>query len=97
MERSVKKGIWLKQIGITSDSKPVVCNVYKFHETYGLPLTDILYGLKKLEISICWRSLLDEAVAAGMKKERALSKISESIQDVYDFEYCDKVIQRLNQ
>jgi hypothetical protein len=85
----------LTVVGETTDGKIVLANVYRFFETHGMPL-DILLGMLLTKNAIpCWVSFYKEALAAGMKHERVLSKLDEALSDVFDPSFRDVVVERL--
>lgn len=88
--------IILKPVGKTTDDKIVVAGVYEFYETYGLPLDSLFDSLNQKNQIPCWISFYKEAKFAGMKHERILSKLEESISDVYGKEFSDIVLSKLN-
>lgn len=87
----------LRVVGQTTDGKVVVEGVYRFFETHGLPLDVLLDRLRSRGIIPSWLSFYDEARKAGMKHERILSKLSESLGDVYGPSFRDVVIKRLDE
>lgn len=86
----------VNQSGITTDGKIVVSGIYRFHETRGLPLEVILAKLHENNIVIDWESFLRESLDAGMKKERALSKLRYAMADTFAPHYIDAVMSRLS-
>ncbi len=81
--------------GRTSDGKTVVSGVYRFFETHGLPL-DVVFDLLRGRDSVPdWTAFYREAQAAGMKHDRIIAKLSESISDSYGGEFRDEVLKRL--
>ena len=85
----------ITQTGITPEGKPVVAGVYRFFETHGIPLGDLLGLLNDRGCVPDWLSLYDEALAAGMKRDRILSKIEEASCDGYGADFTAQVMKRL--
>ncbi len=86
----------LIQTGLSLDNKLIIGNVFRFHETHGIPL-DILFNCLIDRNSIPdWISFYNEAVAAGMQHIRIISKLSEAIDDSFGTEYRTKIISKLN-
>jgi hypothetical protein len=85
----------LIQSGVSGD-KPVMSGIYKFYETHGLPL-DVIFSLfiEKGYVPD-WIDLYKSAKNAGMKHDRIISKLEESISDSYGKEFCEKVISVLD-
>jgi hypothetical protein len=82
-------------VGRTEDGKDVYGGVYQFFETHGMPL-DILFSILHDKNAVpCWMSFHREALAAGMKHERILSKIDEALSDAHGPGFRDAVIKRL--
>lgn len=61
-------------IGKTTDGKFVVSSVYKFVETYGLPLEDLLYELQQRNYMPSWPEYVREGLTAGMAFDRLISR-----------------------
>jgi hypothetical protein len=83
------------QTGTTSDGKPVYAGVYKFYETYGLPLDVILTTFQQKGWVPDWIDLYIDAIKAGMEHDRIISKLDEAISDSYGKQWSDEVILRL--
>lgn len=73
----------IRVVGETMNGKPVVDGVYRFYETHGVPLDVVLEELKSRGVVPCWVSMYREAVAAGMKHDRIISKMEAAIADSY--------------
>ena len=86
----------LVQVGRTKNGTPVFAGVYKFFETHGMPLDELLQVLKSRDQLPSWLHFYDEAVAAGMKHGRILARLDPAICDVYGPEFRDVVIKRLS-
>lgn len=82
-------------VGNTAVGVPVLAGVYRFFETHGLPLDVVLSVVKERGALPCWVSFVREALAAGMRFERALAKLDEAIADAYGPAFRDVVIGRL--
>ncbi len=78
------------------DSKIVFSGIFKFTETTGLPLTDVLESIKNHDVLIDWLDYYKMALNAGLKKKRIFSRISEALVDVHGVEYKNVVLIRLN-
>jgi hypothetical protein len=84
------------QVGVTKDGLRLFSGVYKFFETHGMPLDELLQILKDRSTMPSWLHFYDEARAAGMKHDRILSKLDPAISDVYGSKFRDTVLERLN-
>jgi alanyl-tRNA synthetase len=82
-------------VGRTEGGVDVVSGVYRFYETHGLPLDVVLETLKSREAMPCWTAFYQEATAAGMKHKRILSKLEESISDIFGSSFCAHVLGKL--
>ena len=58
-------------------------NVYRFCETYGVSLADVLHSLSLRSGCVSWVHYYAEATSAGMKSARIFSRIEEALVDVY--------------
>ncbi len=86
----------IRQVGVTTEGKPVVAGIYRFCETVGLPLVDALFVLDQQGQVPCWESYYKEALDAGMKHARILSRLKEAMADTYSPEFLGVVIERLD-
>lgn len=85
------------QTGTTTDGKPVMSGIYRFYETYGLPLDIIFDVFVKKDWVPSWIDLYKDCQLAGMSYNRILSKIGEAISDsLFGKEYSDIVISKLD-
>jgi hypothetical protein len=72
----------LRIIGYTEDrSEPVVAGVYKFYETFGLPLSVIIDITLSSGFIICWRTLILEGVESGIPPKRWAHQLLRAMQD----------------
>ena len=86
----------LECTGMTTDGKRVIGGVYQFYETTGLPLDVIFEHLRIKNSVVNWIYFYKDAIAAGMKHQRILSKLEESICDVWGKVFSDEVKDKLN-
>lgn len=82
--------------GKTTEGKPVISGVYRAFETHGLPLDLLLEQLNEKGLVPSWPDFYVEALSAGMKHERILSKLEPALLDVYGRDFKNEVIRRLN-
>ncbi len=82
-------------VGRTVDGKTVVSGVYRFFETFGLPLEVVFQVLQEKELVPCWISFHREAMQAGMQHDRILSKLDPVLSDTYGPEFRDQVLHGL--
>lgn len=85
-----------KCVGTTEDGKPVYKGVFKFFETMGLPLDSLFYCILQKGAAVSWIDFYKEARIAGMEHDRILSKLEESVCDVWGEEYWNVVKKNLN-
>lgn len=92
-----KKGRNPLQIsGKTPDQKTVVKGVFFLYSSYtGLPFQDILETLKKNNMIPDWINFYEESVKEGWKPDRTITKIRDSVGDVFGSEYGEEVKKRL--
>lgn len=57
----------LKQCGVAEDGKPVFAGLFRFRETYGLPLEVVISVVIQDGGVVGWLELFDEMVAASVK------------------------------
>lgn len=87
----------IKLVGKTTTGSGVVTGVYRYYETYGIPLDVLFEELRKRNFVPDWNAFIQEALAAGMKKLRILSMLSPALSDTYGTEFCNYVIAKLEQ
>lgn len=92
---SGKRRAKLTEAGRTVDGVGVVTGVYRFFETHGLPLDVLVDGLRERGYMPAWEAIVDDAVAGGMDRSRAISKVLEAASDVYGAEFAGEVEKRL--
>lgn len=93
---SKKDSSMLECVGKTTDGKELLAGVYRFYETTGLPLDVIFDLLRRKNSIVSWIHFYKEAHSAGMKHDRILSKLDESICDVWGKDFYDHVEDTLN-
>jgi hypothetical protein len=81
--------------GRTGEGSIVVAGVYRFYETTGLPLDVMFECLRRKDMIPDWLTFYVEAMRAGMKHDRIISKLDPAISDTYGKEFKDTVIERL--
>jgi hypothetical protein len=85
----------LPEVGLTTDGRLVVAGVFRFCETYGVPLDVVLDLLRQQRIVPCWMSYFREARLAGMATDRILARIDPAVCDVHGARHRDHVMQML--
>lgn len=90
----MKKSILIK----SSENKDITVfkGVFKFHETHGLPLETIFICFMEAGYLPDWIDLYQNALSAGMKHTRILSKLEDAISDSYGKSMSKVVIYTLN-
>ena len=83
-------------LGKTTEGRTVVGGVYRAFETHGIPLDLLLEQLHQKGLVPSWTDFYVEALSAGMKHERILSKLEPALCDVYGRDFKNTVIGRLN-
>lgn len=81
--------------GKTTDGTLVVAGVFRCYETTGLPIDVILECLRQKNMVPDWLTFYVEALRAGMKHERIVSKLDSAISDIYGKNFKDVVIERI--
>lgn len=81
--------------GKTEDGSLVIAGVFRWYETIGLPLDVMFECFQKANMVPDWLTFYVEAVRAGMKHDRIISKLDSALVDVYGSDYRDTVISRL--
>ena len=85
----------MKIVGKTTEKKIVVANVFLLFDTYGLPLVTIFDFCKENDFVISWLDFYNEAKLAGWEHKTIISRLSDSICDVWGDEYRNAVMSRL--
>lgn len=82
--------------GVTTDGKYVVKGIYKFYETHGVPLADILNFLIKNNLVVNWLEFCRDAlnkIKSKKAKNKIASLIKEAVIDSYDKNDSDNIIK----
>lgn len=87
----------MKIVGKTTDGKFVFSGIFKIVSTYGLPLEDAVACIHKNGGIVSWLDLYKEALSSGMSWKRFRNELYYSIIDTYDKEFCEKVVEILDQ
>ena len=80
---------------MTVDGHRVLCGIFRFCETVGLPLVVVLDYLKKKGDVVDWVDYLETGFKRGMKPERLIGRVGGDIHDSYGPEYRDVVLQKI--
>lgn len=91
-----KKKFPLQQVGLTTDGRPVYSGLFRFYETYGLPLDSVLSLFIEKGWVPDWMDFYLGALKSGMKHDRILSKLEEAISDSFGKGWSDTVLSTLN-
>jgi len=67
----------MKIVGITEQNRFVLSGIFKFFETYGLPLDMIAEELLKKNYVIAWDQFRDDASLAGLSEKKIQLRIDE--------------------
>ncbi len=89
------KRIRLKKIGITLDGKIVVQGVFELISSKGIPLDFLFDYFKNNNISIDWIDFYKDSLNAGWNFKTLISKLKESLIDIYGLNYQKTIIERL--
>ena len=84
-------------VGKTTDGKYTISGIFKMFDTLGLPLDVIFQICVEKNMMPSWIHFYNEARAAGWKHKTIISRLSDSINDVYGKEFSDVVITRLHE
>ncbi len=71
--------LWIS--GKTIDEKPVISGLYRYYETYGIPLDLIVDLLLQNGLVPNWRDTLSEMLKAGMNERNALNMLRDIMVD----------------
>lgn len=87
----------LDLVGETPEHRKVYRGVYRFFETYGLPLGDLLFQLWEKDSLPDWVALVEDMVKAGRPLDRSLEAVMAAVGDAcYPTPIRDEVIARLS-
>ena len=78
-------------VGRTLENDPVVAGIFRFKESYGMPLVVIFDNLQNRSMVPSWFHLLEEAKKAGVNQEKFMTELEYSIIDIYGMDYWKKV------
>ena len=86
----------LRIVGITAEGKMVIAGVFAMHDTFGFLLADSLMAAKTRGYEISLPSFVADAIVAGWKKNRAIQKVKEALNDIGDFGAFKGIAEPLN-
>ncbi len=86
----------LQTVGKTAEGKEVVAGLYKIHADEGIPLDMVFNYCLENNIVPDWISLYKDARSQGMKHDRIISKLEESIIESFGSKWAETVISTLN-
>ena len=70
-------------VGKTEDGRLVVSGIYKFKESYGIPLDFIFEEIEKNNMIISWPHLIREAKECGCNMSKFMTELEYSVLDIY--------------
>ena len=82
-------------IGKTSDGKLVISGIYKLHETWGVPLSEIFNFLIINDSIPSWIDLYKDMRLAKIDHHHILVRLKDEIDDSFGLEWGEVVIQQL--
>lgn len=71
----------LRVVGHDPAGQPVYGGVFRFCETHGMPLEDLLAIVRARRAAIDALGYLDDAVAAGMKPDKVARRLEAALRD----------------
>jgi hypothetical protein len=86
----------VRVVGKTKDNQSVVSGIFKFFDTSGIPLFVIFELCKQYNWLPSWIDFYKEGINQGWKHETILLRLEEGMQDIYEKEFIEEVIERLN-
>lgn len=84
-----------KPIGITTDDKKVMENIFMLFDTSGLPLYIIFEQCIDNDMIPSWIHFYEDAIKAGWKVKSILDRLEDSICDTWGYEFWKEVELRL--
>lgn len=85
---SPQKG--LHPVGQTPEGLVVVSGVFPLVDTHGIPLDTVVEVLKSRSYIPDWLDFFDQAVRAGWKPSRVITRLAEAVRDVYGSEFSQE-------
>jgi len=86
----------VKVIGKTTDGTLVVQGVFKFFESEGIPLHVIFELCKENNWVPSWLHIYKDGKQSGWTHKTILDRLREGMQDVYETDFINTVIKRLD-
>ena len=80
-------------VGRTLENNPVIAGIFRFKESYGMPLDVIFDNLQGRSMVPSWFHLLKEAKRAGVNQEKFMTELKYSIISIYGMKYWKKVLK----
>lgn len=82
-------------VGKTSDGKLILGGIYKLHETWGVPLSEIFNFLIRNNSIPSWVDLYKDMRMAKIDHHHILVRLKDEIDDSFGLEWSGVVIQQL--
>jgi len=73
----------LKMVGKTTDEKFVLGDVFKFKDTYGIPLSVVAQVMVDNNLRVPWLELVADMRAHGIREETIKQEVKEMIDILY--------------
>lgn len=89
------KKLLIKPCGLTVEGRIVYCGLFKFQDTFGLPLLLVWKCIKDHDGIVAWDEYYKEALSHGWKKEKILAGIREVAHFGYDQEEGKLLLARI--
>lgn len=81
--------------GKTKDGKYVIKGIFKLMDTFGYPLVCSLLLLKERGWVVNWYDFLNSVFKSGWANNQIWKRIKYDVIDVYDSNYCDEILKRV--
>ena len=83
-------------IGKDPTGKSIVCGLFKLFDTTGIPLYVVFEGCKQHDWIPSWIHFYHEASDVGWKHKTITNRLRSGMEDVYEKEFINNVIDRLD-
>ena len=84
------------KVGVTDDGRAVVDQCFRFYDTHGVPLADILRVAKEEGVVVSVPHLVLEAAKAGWSKARIRAWLEDGFLDAHGPAFTAHVMQKFD-
>ena len=82
--------------GKTTDGLPIISGLFRFYDTLGVPLADVLMKISERRLVPDWADFIQSASTSGWTKHTTLSRVREAVVDSYGPKHWEGMCEQFN-